>query len=129
MRYPQALGIMDIAAAQWTLARLGRLNRIDLRLRPGVDRERCARGSRARCPPAWWRSHPQIERGRAASATRAYRVNLDVLALVALLTGAFLVFSTQSLAVLRRRAALGLLRALGVTRSELQRALAGRGRR
>jgi putative ABC transport system permease protein len=66
---------------------------------------------------------PQIERGRAATVTRAYRVNLDVLALVALLTGAFLIFSTQWLSVLRRRMALGLLRALGVTRNELRLAL------
>jgi putative ABC transport system permease protein len=47
--------------------------------------------------------------------------------LVALLTGAFLVFSTQSLAVLRRRRALALLRALGVTRGELEAALVGEG--
>jgi putative ABC transport system permease protein len=68
-----------------------------------------------------------MERGRALNASRAYRVNLNTLALVALLTGAFLVFSTQSLAVLRRRAALGLLRALGVTRRQLQSALLAEG--
>ena len=35
--YRQRLGVMDVGAAQWRLARLGRLNRIDLRLRPGTD--------------------------------------------------------------------------------------------
>jgi putative ABC transport system permease protein len=50
-----------------------------------------------------------------------------MLALVALWTGAFLVFSTQSLSVLRRRRSLALLRALGVTRGQLQRALIGEG--
>ena len=35
--YRQPLGVMDIGAAQWRLARLGRLNRIDLRLKPGTD--------------------------------------------------------------------------------------------
>jgi putative ABC transport system permease protein len=59
--------------------------------------------------------------------TRAYRTNLNMLALVALWTGAFLVFSTQSLSVLRRRRSFGLLRALGVTRGQLQRALLGEG--
>jgi putative ABC transport system permease protein len=34
---PQRLAVMDIGAAQWRLQRLGRLTRIDLRLRPGVD--------------------------------------------------------------------------------------------
>jgi putative ABC transport system permease protein len=50
-----------------------------------------------------------------------------MLALVALFTGAFLVFSTQSLSVLRRRRSLALLRALGVTQSQLRRALLGEG--
>jgi putative ABC transport system permease protein len=50
-----------------------------------------------------------------------------MLALVALFTGAFLVFSTQSLSVLRRRRSLALLRALGVTRNQLRNALVGEG--
>lgn len=121
--YPDALGIMDIASAQWMLGRLGRLDRIDLRLRPGVDLARFRSRLLAELPAGVIATTPEIENGRAASATRAYRVNLNMLALVALLTGAFLVFATQSLSVLRRRVALGLLRALGVTRGELRRAL------
>ena len=121
--YPQPLGIMDIAAAQWTLERLGRLNRIDLRLRAGSDPRLRARAPGCAAAAGVFALSPQIERGRASAATRAYRVNLDVLALVALLTGAFVVFSTQWLSVLRRRVALGLLRSLGVTRAELRLAL------
>ena len=70
---------------------------------------------------------PRVELDRAKTVTRAYRVNLNMLALVALWTGAFLVFSTQSLSVLRRRKSLALLRALGVTRGQLQRALIAEG--
>ena len=70
---------------------------------------------------------PQVERDRALTLTRTYRVNLNMLALVALWTGAFLVFSTQSLSVLRRRRSLGLLRALGATRGQLRAALVGEG--
>jgi len=121
--YPEPLGIMDIAAAQWTLGRLGRLNRIDLRLRAGVDTERALERLRRLLPAGVLAVNPRIERGRASTATRAYRVNLDVLALVALLTGGFVVFSTQWLSIMRRRTALGLLRALGVTRGELRLAL------
>src|SRR6202044_383816 len=66
-------------------------------------------------------------RDRAVTVTRAYRVNLNMLALVALFTGAFLVFSPQSLSVLRRRRSLALLRALGATQSQLRRALLGEG--
>jgi putative ABC transport system permease protein len=125
--YPEPLGIMDIATAQWSLGRIGRLNRIDLRLRPGVQVSAMRAALSTQLPPGVVAVTPAIERGRAASATRAYRVNLNALALVALLTGAFVVFSTQSLAVLRQRTSLGLLRALGVTRLQLRCALLGQG--
>jgi putative ABC transport system permease protein len=125
--YPDSLGIMDIATAQWSLQRIGRLNRIDLRARPGIDLQRLREQLASALPAGVMAVTPAIERGRAATATRAYRVNLNMLALVALLTGAFLVFATQSLAVLRRRTALGLLRALGVTQAQLEWALLGEG--
>jgi putative ABC transport system permease protein len=125
--YPQALGLMDIASAQWTFNAVGRLNRIDLRLTPGTDVDAMRRALGNSLPPGVLAIAPQVERDRAVSVTRAYRVNLNMLALVALFTGTFLVFSTQSLSVLRRRRSLALLRALGVTRTELQRALIGEG--
>ncbi|HEX4052127.1 MAG TPA: FtsX-like permease family protein [Steroidobacteraceae bacterium] len=124
---PEPLAIMDIAAAQWVLGRLGRLDRVDLRLRSGVGAAQFARSLRRQLPAGVVVTTPGLENERARSATRAYRVNLNMLALVALLTGAFLVFTTQSLAVLRRRVILGLLRALGVTQGELLRALLAEG--
>jgi len=125
--YSQPLGVMDIASAQWTFERIGRLNRIDVRLRSGSDVESFRTALSRSLPAGIVAVAPQVERDRAVTVTRAYRVNLNMLALVALWTGAFLVFSTQSLSVLRRRRSLGLLRALGVTRSQLQLALVGEG--
>ena len=125
--YPQALGVMDIAAAQWAFNAVGRLNRIDLRLAPGTDVDAVRRDLGKTLPVGVLAIAPQVERDRAVTVTRAYRVNLNMLALVALFTGAFLVFSTQSLSVLRRRHSLALLRALGMTRGELRRALLGEG--
>ena len=125
--YPQPLGLMDIASAQWTFKQIGRLNRVDVRLRQGIDTESYRRELRRVLPVGVLAIAPQVERDRARTVTRAYRVNLNMLALVALWTGAFLVFSTQSLAVLRRQRPLAVLRALGVTRGQLQRALVGEG--
>src|SRR5450631_103963 len=125
--YSQALGLMDIASAQWTFNQTGRLNRIDLRLSEGIDVEAFRRALGQHLPAGVFAVAPQVERDRAVTVTRAYRVNLNMLALVALWTGAFLVFSTQSLSVLRRRRSLALLRALGVTRGQLQLALIGEG--
>ena len=110
---------MDIAGAQWRLDRLGRLSRIDLRLAEGAD------GARVRdAIAAWLPRDAQVvsaddDRARTGDLSRAYRVNLDMLALMALFTGAFLVYSTQSLAVARRRAQLALLRVVGVVRKRV----------
>jgi putative ABC transport system permease protein len=125
--YPEPLGLMDIAQAQRTFNDIGRLNRIDLRLGTGTNVDAFRRVLSDDLPAGVLAIAPRVERDRAISVTRAYRVNLNMLALVALWTGAFLVFSTQSLSVLRRRRSLALLRALGVTRSQLQRALIGEG--
>jgi putative ABC transport system permease protein len=109
----------DIAGVQAAFERLGRLSRIDLRVRPGVDvgalRERLA----AELPPGVQIERPAANVARSASLSRSYRVNLNVLALVALFTGGLLVFSTQALANVRRRAQRALLRSLGVTRRAL----------
>ena len=125
--YPQPLALMDIASAQWIFGAVGRINRIDVRLKPGTDVDAFRREIATMLPAGVLAIAPQVERDRAVSVTRAYRVNLNMLALVALFTGAFLVFSTQSLSVLRRRRSLALLRALGATARELRRALVGEG--
>lgn len=117
--YRQRVGVMDIAAAQWRLARLGRLNRVDLRLKPGTDVEAFRRELQATLPPGVYAVTPETEAQRGASLSRAYRLNLDMLALIALFTGAFLVFSSQVLALLRRRTQFALLRVMGVTRGRL----------
>lgn len=121
--YSQALGLMDIATAQWVFGRLGRLNRVDLQLREGTDVREFRERLKTWLPAGVVAVSPQVERDRAVSVTRAYRVNLNMLALVAQFTGAFLVFSTLSLAALRRRRAFALLRALGVTCGQLELAL------
>ena len=110
------IGVMDIAAAQQLFGRLGSLSRIDVRLRPGVDGARFRADIAPLLPPGVVASGAASLSGRAAAITRAYRVNLDALALVALATGGFLVFSTLALQAARRRQEFALLRALGVTR-------------
>lgn len=126
-RYGGRLAIMDIASAQWTLERVGRLSRVDLQLQPGTDVAAFRRSLARALPAGVQTSTPDLEAARAASLTRAYRVNLAMLALVSILTGGLLLFATQSLSVLRRRSSLALLRALGVTRGGLRNALLAEG--
>jgi len=123
----QRIAVMDIGAAQWHFGKVGVLSRIDLKLRSGVDRgafeKTLARELEHDFPGRFIVSQPNDEdqESRNSGISRAYRVNLTVLALVALFTGAFLVFSTQALSVMRRRSQFALLRVLGVERRQLLR--------
>lgn len=112
------VGVMDLGYAQWRLLRLGRLTRIDLRLREGRSLKDLA--TRLELPAGVALSATGDETGRLANLSRSYRINLNVLALVALFTGSFLVFSLQAQAVLARRWELAWLRVAGVTRTQLQ---------
>jgi putative ABC transport system permease protein len=125
--YRQRIAVMDIASAQWRLQRLGRINRIDLRLRPGTDIESFRRELAAVLPAGAQAVSPDAEVQRSANISRSYRLNLDMLALVALFTGAFLVFSTQVLSILRRRSQFAVLRVLGLTRAALTAMLVAEG--
>ena len=123
----QRIGVMDIGAAQWRFNKVGQLSRVDLKLRSGVSRDtferELARELERDFPGRFLVGQPgdDEQQSRTNSMSRAYRVNLTVLALVALFTGAFLVFSTQALAVIRRRGQFALLRVLGLERRELLR--------
>ncbi len=113
--YRQPVGLLDIGEAQWRLRRLGRLDRVDLRLEPQADRAAVREAIQAVLPPGVQVVTPGEASDDAVRLTRAYRSNLTALALVALFTGAFLVYATQSLAVARRRREIALLHALGLT--------------
>ena len=110
------LAVMDVAGAQASFGWLGRLSRIDVRLVPGADRAKVLRD--LQLPPGIRVAAPDEGAQRISNVSRAYRVNLTVLALVALFTGAFLVFSILSLSVAQRQPQLALLGVLGLSGRE-----------
>src|SRR6202020_545605 len=55
----------------------------------------------------------------------AFRWNLSVLSYISLAVGAFLIYNTISVSVVRRRVEIGILRALGATRGAILIALLG----
>ena len=73
------------------------------------------------CRPTRELVTPDNSEARSDALSRAYRVNLEMLAMVALLTGGFLVWSAQALSVARRRPQFALLRVLGLERAALTR--------
>src|SRR3954465_15867845 len=106
--------LVDIASAQWRFERLGELNRLDVRLAQGAERATVVRRIPALLPPGVFAAPVETLEQASGYPSRAYRVNLNVLAMVALFTGGFLVFSAQALETARRRGEHALLRVLGL---------------
>lgn len=110
------LAVMDVATAQTVFGMVGQLSRVDVQLRPGIDRAGFMTQLQAQAD--WPASAMAAEPGQAVArmdqVSRAYRVNLTVLALVALFTGGFLVYSVLALSVTRRAQPLALLGVLGL---------------
>ncbi len=108
--------VMDIAAAQQATGKIGRVDRILLKVpdQPGIDtwQQRLQAAL-----PAGVVVNPQ---GSQTAANRrmlsAFRWNLRILSYIALLVGAFLIYNTISVSVVRRRADIGTMRALGASR-------------
>ena len=110
------LAVMDLGAAQELFDKRGQLSRIDLRLKPGSNRAAFIKS--LQLPAGITATEPDDAAQRVSNLSRAYRVNLTVLALVALFTGAFLVFSVLSLSVAKRAQQFALLGVLGLTGRE-----------
>ena len=108
--------VMDLAAVQQRFGPAARLTRIDLRLAPGTDTATLL--ARLALPAGVQAVPADAAEQRVSNLSRAYRVNLTVLALVALFVGAFLVFSVVSLSVAQRTPGLALLGVLGLTAAE-----------
>jgi putative ABC transport system permease protein len=110
------LAVMDIAGAQAHFGMAHRLTRIDLRLEPGQDAKQLL--AVLDLPPGVTAAAADEAQARLSNLSRAYRVNLTVLALVALFVGAFLVYSVVSLSLAQRAPAFALLGVLGLTARE-----------
>jgi putative ABC transport system permease protein len=108
--------VADIGIAQRVTGKAGKLDSIEVRLPPGTSTEQW-RGILERNLPASVRVVPEGSRTAAnGKMLAAFRSNLRVLSYIALIVGAFLIYNSISVSVVRRRNEIGVLRALGATR-------------
>ena len=110
------LVLMDIATAQRAFNRMGRVDRVLLAVPPQPSLEQWEQRLRASLPAGveLRREGAQTEENRRMLG--AFRWNLRILSYVALVVGAFLIFNTISVSVVRRRPEIGIVRALGANR-------------
>jgi putative ABC transport system permease protein len=110
--------VADIGLAQQVTGKGGRIDAISVSIQAGSAR-----------PVSYWVE--QLRRQLPASVSiepqaartdenrkmlAAFRWNLRMLSYIALVVGAFLIYNTISISVVRRRSEIGILRALGATR-------------
>ncbi|MFI5093429.1 MAG: FtsX-like permease family protein [Candidatus Acidiferrales bacterium] len=128
--YPDSNGnesaiVMDLAAAQRALNRFGRVDRIFLKVPEAPSLEEWQQRLRA-VLPAGVELRPE---GTGTNENRkmlaAFRWNLRLLSYIALIVGAFLIYNTISVSVVRRRPDIGIVRALGANRGTVLVAFIG----
>ena len=110
----ERLLVADIAWVQAHFGPLQGVGELRVKLMPGIHAAAWRSATAARLPPGLALRAAEDNQARISNVSRAYRVNLNVLALVALLTGAFLVFATQLTAVAQRSTQFALLGVLGL---------------
>jgi putative ABC transport system permease protein len=117
--------LMDLAPATRVLRRGGRLDRILIEAPPTRSIEEWEALLRQSLPPgvAIARQGTQTEENRRM--LESFRWNLRVLSYVSLAVGAFLIYNTISVSVVRRRFEIGILRALGTPRGAILAAVLG----
>lgn len=119
--------LMDVFAAQIAFDRGRRFDTIDVVADRGVNVDAVA----ARIDQALQhRADVRRPRQRTAQAERilsGFQLGLSVASLVAIFVGAFIVYNAMAISVAQRRTEIGILRALGATRSTITALFMGEG--
>ncbi len=112
------LALMDIAAAQKTLGKIGQIDRLEWVIPNTSDRDGLEEKLQ-KLYPTLKVERPARRGEKVEKMLAAFQANLTALSLVSLLVGAFLIYNSMSIAVLRRVEEIGVLRTLGVTQKQI----------
>jgi putative ABC transport system permease protein len=114
------LAVMDVYAAQKVFGRGRRFDRIDLALKDGANLEDAKRKLEALLGTGFQVQAPSARAQQFDSISRVYITTANVSSVFALFIGMFIIYNTFQIAVTQRRAEIGILRALGATRSQIR---------
>jgi putative ABC transport system permease protein len=117
--------VMDLAPATRVLGRNGALDRILIQTPATKTLDEWEPLLRSSLPSGVTLARQGSRTNENRRMLAAFRWNLRVLSYIALVVGAFLIYNTISVSVVRRRAEIGILRALGATRSAVLSAFLG----
>ncbi|WP_142525538.1 ABC transporter permease, partial [Methylacidimicrobium cyclopophantes] len=114
------LALLDIASAQESFGRVGKLSRISCLLAEGADPAEVVSRLRERLPPSVLIQTPEARSRRVEKMLGAFELNLTALSLVSLFVAMYMIYNAVEASVVRRRGEIGLLRSLGLQRSGVQ---------
>ncbi|HTJ79895.1 MAG TPA: FtsX-like permease family protein [Rariglobus sp.] len=126
-RAPADLFILGLAQLQKITGKTGFVDRVEFVVEPGprIEQRRAELlqilQTAGRNGERWNVTAPGARREAAETMTRAFRLNLTILSLIALLVGLYLIFQALDGAVVRRRPEIAILRSLGVEESTIRR--------
>lgn len=113
------LALMDIATAQESFDKIGRLDRIDLILQEDAGTDATAAELAKLLPDHLTIERPEWRNHQVETMLAAFRLNLNALSAISVVVAAFLIYNTLSLSVIQRRQQIGILRSLGLRGGEV----------
>lgn len=114
--------VADIGLAQKVTGKSGKLDSIDVRIPPTGSVDQWNNVLAAKLPASVTIEPQGARTGENRKMLAAFRWNLRILSYIALVVGGFLIYNTISISVVRRRAEIGIVRALGADRSLIKAA-------
>lgn len=117
---PKHLLLMDLPAAQELLQRGDRVDRVEVLAANSALFPRLRDEAGELLKVRWQVQGGGDRKQLAGTMTQAFRLNLTILSLLALLVGGYLIFQALDGVVLRRREEIGILKSLGVTNRAIQ---------
>ncbi len=119
------IAVMDVFNAQFIFNRGRNIDRIDLMNEPEVAVEDLKRRLHERLLSGIEVERPAARGKGIENAISAMRIGMTLASFIALLVGVFIIFNTFSISVNQRWKEIGILRALGVERSSVERMFLG----
>lgn len=114
------LAIMDVYAAQKVFGRGRRFDRIDLAAQEGLRPEDVAKKLEQVLGAGYQVESPSSRGKQFESLSSVYGMLANITSLFALFIGMFIIYNSFAIAVTQRRSEIGILRALGATRGQIQ---------
>ena len=119
------VAMMDVFNAQFVFGRGKNFDRIDLMNEPEVSVEELQQRLRSRLPAGVEVERPTARGQGLENTVKGMNIGMTVTSLIALLVGMFIIFNTFSISVNQRWKEIGVLRAVGVERRNVQRMFLG----